>query len=136
MAKSTGKEIRFSDHFGLGKAQPGLDFVDIPVNVDIRLFVDPYAFTLENDPWFIDSNNLIIDYFSLLIELIRAGDLDHASRLLANLHEPRETHLGFSAVGSSGRGIGTDQATDLLDALRKSQAVHTGRLKDLADCEL
>jgi hypothetical protein len=136
MSKPKTKEVRFSDHFKLGKSQPGLDFVDIPVNGDIRLFVDPYAFTLENDPWFIDTNNLIIDYFSLLIELIRAGDLDHASRLLANLHEPRETHLGFSAVGSSGRGIGTYQATDLLDALRNSQAVQTGKLKDLADCEL
>ncbi len=136
MVKSKVKEIRLSDHFGLGKAQPGLDFVDIPVNGDIRLFVDPYAFTLENDPWFVDSNNLIIDYFSLLIEAIRAGNIDHANRLLTNLHEPRETHLGFSAVGSSGRGIGPDQATDLLDALRNSQAVQTGKLKDLADAEL
>jgi hypothetical protein len=134
--KSKVKEIRFSDHFGLGKAQPGLDFVDIPVNGDIRLFVDPYAFTLENDPWFVDSNNLIIDYFSLLIEAIKAGNQSHANRLLTNLHEPRETHLGFSAVGSSGRGIGPDQATDLLDALKNSQAVQTGKLKDLADCEL
>ena len=133
MVKSKVKEIRFSDHFGLGKAQPGLDFVDIPVNGDIQLFVDPYAFTLENDPWFVDSNNLIIDYFSLLIEAIRAGNLDQANRLLTNLHEPRETHLGFSALGSSGRGIGPDQATDLLDALKNSQAVQTGKLKDLAD---
>lgn len=136
MAKSKVKEIRFSDHFGLGKAQTGLDFVDIAVNGDIRLFVDPYAFTLENDPWFVDSNDLIIDYFSLLIESITAGNLHQAKRLLMNLHEPRETHLGFSAVGSSGRGIGRGQATDLLDALTNSQAVQTGKLQDLADCEL
>jgi len=136
MPKPKTKEVRFSDHFKLGKSQPGLDFVDIPVNGDIRLFVDPYAFTLENDPWFIESNDLIIDYFSLLIESIRAGKLDQAKRLLTNLHEPGETHLGFSAVGSSGRGIGRSQATDLLDALTDSQAVQTGKLQDLADCEL
>ena len=130
MSKPKTKEVRFSDHFKLGKSQPGLDFVDIPVNGDIRLFVDPYAFTLENDPWFIESNDLIIDYFSLLIESIRAGKLDQVKRLLTNLHEPSETHLGFSAVGSSGRGIGRSQATDLLDALTNSQAIQTGKLHD------
>ena len=136
MANQKPKEIRFSDYFKLGKSQAGLDFVDIPVNGDIRLFVDPYAFGLENDPWFVESNDLIVDYFSLLIESIRASKLDQAKRLLTNLHEPGETHLGFSTVGSSGRGIGRSQATDLLDALANSQAVQTGKLQDLADCEL
>src|SRR6266545_4591729 len=102
MVKSKVKEIRLSDHFGLGKAQPGLDFVDIPVNGDARLFVDPYAFTLENDSWFAESNNLLIDFFSLVVDSIRSGNMFVAGRLLSNLHEPGETHLGFSKIGSSG----------------------------------
>jgi hypothetical protein len=135
-APSKITEVRFSDHFKLSKGQAELDFVDIPLNGDARLFVDPYAFTLENDPWFIDCNDLLIDYFSLVIESIRAGKLFIARRLLSNLHEPQETHLGFSRIGSAGRGIGRSQAADLLDTLSASQAVQTGQLQDLSDCEL
>jgi hypothetical protein len=135
-SKPTPPEIRFSDHFKLGKGQAALDFVDIPLNGDAQLFVDPYAFTLEPDPWFTECNNLVVDYFSLLIDAIRAGDLASAEKLLNNLHEPQETHLGFSKIGSSGRGIGKDQAAVLLGSLKSSQAVQSGKVQDLSDCEL
>jgi hypothetical protein len=130
------KEVRLSDHFKLKKAQAELDFIDVPIKGDVLLFIDPYAFTLENDPWFVECNDLVVDYFAILIESIRAGHFTKAQQLLSNLHEPFDTHLGFSKVGSHGRGIGRDQADDLLNALKKSKAVQTGALDDLADCEL
>jgi len=34
---------RFSQVFKLKKSQAELDFVDVPVNADIPLFVDPFA---------------------------------------------------------------------------------------------
>jgi hypothetical protein len=136
MSTPKAKEIRVSDHFNLKKAQAELDFIDVPTKGDVQLFIDPYAFTVDTDPWFIDCNDLIVDYFAMLIESIRAGHLPKAEQLLSNLHEPYDTHLGFSKVGSSGRGIGRDQAGDLLDALKKSKAVQTGALDDLSDCEL
>lgn len=129
-------ETRLSDYFGLNKSQPELDFVDVPIGADLLLFVDPYAFTLDTDPWFIECNNLIVDYFAMLIDSIRAGRIDQAEQLLSNLHEPDDTHLGFARTGSPGRGVGHSQANDLLDALAKSKAVQTGALDDLADCEL
>lgn len=135
-SKPVTPEIRFSDHFNLGKGQAELDFVDVPLNGDAQLFVDPYAFSLEPDPWFVECNNLIVDYFSLLIDAIRQGNLPFAEKLLSNLHEPQETHLGFSKVGSSGRGIGKDQAAVLLGSLKSSQAVLSGKVQDLSDCEL
>jgi hypothetical protein len=55
-------EVRVSDYFKLKKTQAELDFVDVPVKGDIRLFLDPYAFTLETDPWFVECNNLLVDY--------------------------------------------------------------------------
>jgi hypothetical protein len=37
---------RFSTYYGLVKSQAELDFVDVPLETDIRLFVDPYALSV------------------------------------------------------------------------------------------
>src|SRR4051812_33643659 len=118
--------IRFSDYFKLGKSQAQLDFVDIPLETDIRLFVDPYALSIENDPWFAECNNLVVDYFQLVIDSIRTGDYQTAQRLLLNLHEPNDTHLGLSTGRPSGRGIGPKQAREIYNQLKDSKAVSTG----------
>lgn len=127
---------RFSDHFGLNKSQAELDFVDIPLNTDLPLFVDPYAVSVEEDPWFRECNDLIVGYFQLVVDSIRNNDIEDAKRLLSNLHEPNDTHLGYSRGKPDGRGIGNRQADALFQRLRTSEAVRTGRLQDLADCEL
>lgn len=127
---------RFSDHFSLGKSQAELDFVDIPLNTDLPLFLDPYALSIEEDPWFVECNDLVVGYFQLVIDSIRNNDLKTAGRLLSNLHEPNDTHLGYSEGRPDGRGIGSRQANDLYRRLRASKAARTGRLQDLADCEL
>jgi hypothetical protein len=113
-----------------------LDFVDIPLDTDIPLFVDPYALSIDDDPWFVECNNLVIDYFELLVNSIRNGNDSLSLKLLSNLHEPNDTRLGFSLKRPSGRGVGRLQAKDLQNRLRKSKAVSTGKLRDLGDCEL
>lgn len=119
---------RFSDHFGLNKSQAELDFVDIPFNTDLPLFVDPYAISVEEDPWFGECNDLIVDYFQLVVDSIRNSDIEVAKKLLSNLHEPNDTHLGYSHGRPDGRGIGSRQADALFQRLRTSEAVRTGRL--------
>lgn len=128
--------IRFSDYFKLGKSQSELDFVDIPLETDISLFVDPYALSIENDEWFAECNNLVVDYFQLVVDSIKGNDLTTAKRLLFNLHEPNDTHLGLSNGKPSGRGVGPIQAIAIFEQLKNSKAVLTGKLEDLSDCEL
>lgn len=128
--------LRFSDHFSLGKSQAELDFVDVPLETDIPLFVDPYAISQEADTWFTQCHNAIVGYFQLVVDSIRNGDARLAKQLLSRLHEPNDTHLGFSSNKPSGRGIGSRQADDLYSRLQESRAVQTGLLSDLADCEL
>nr|MBA3634725.1 hypothetical protein [Acidobacteriota bacterium] len=127
---------RFSDYFKLGKSQAELDFVDIPLQTDISLFVDPYALSIENDLWFIECNNLVVDYFQLVINSIKAKELQTAKVLLSNLHEPNDTHLGLSRGKPSGRGVGSVQAGAIYNQLKDSKAALTGKLQDLSDCEL
>jgi hypothetical protein len=129
-------EHRFSDHFKLGRSQYELDFVDVPLDTDIALFVDPYAFEVISDPFFDECHDLIVDFFSEIIASIRSGNLSRAENLLNHLHEPNDTRLGLSRGNPNGKAMGRFYTKRLLQALTKSRAVKTGLLRDISDCEL
>jgi hypothetical protein len=136
-AEANGEgQIRFSQHFNIHRRQSDLEFVDILLETDILLFVDPYAFKINEGDWYIECNNLVVDFFQVLLDAIRAGNSHHVKSLLYRLHEPNSTHLGHSTGSPNGRGIGPGQADALFRSLRNSQAFQTGQLRDLADCEL
>lgn len=127
---------RFSDYFGLGRCQAELDFVDIPIDTDLALFCDPYAFVIEKTPWFQECNTLIYAFFSRLVGYVRDGHKSDAMRLLTHIGEANEVHLGFSRGRPAGLGIGRLKTDQLYERLERSRAVKTGKLYDLADCDL
>jgi hypothetical protein len=128
--------MRVSECFQLGKTQSELDFVDVNIDVDNFLFVDPFAISQRPDPWSQDAHQTIVDFFQRIVNLIRANDRVGALQALSHLREPNETRLGYSKGRPQGAGIGDMQADDLLDALSRSSAVHTGSLTSLEECEL
>ncbi|MGN6031270.1 MAG: hypothetical protein ACTHQE_06355 [Thermomicrobiales bacterium] len=128
--------MRFSDYFGLRGTQTELDFVDVPLTTDLPLYVDPYALSLEEAEWFAVCNDLVVNFFELIVRCISEGEEQRARRLLLNLREPNDTHLGLSTGKPRGSGIGGMQSEQIFERLRLSEAVQTGMLKDLADAEL
>ena len=130
------KRMRFSEYYGLNKSQAELDFVDIFVNDDIPLYIDPYVFKLRTDEWSMDCNDLIVDFFGTVINAIKNKRVDYAKQLLEQLGEPRETHLGVSRGTVSGKGVSGKQANDLYERLSASKAVSSGKITDISDCEL
>lgn len=136
MGKDKDTLLRFSDFFRINKSQAELDFVDVPLETDILLYLDPYAFKITNDPWFDECNDLIVDFFQYVIQKIRRGKANESLILLRHLHEPNDTHLGFSRDEPRGKAIGQKYADMLLRGLMQSRAVQTGLLRDISDCEL
>ncbi len=128
--------MRFSKRFRLKYSQPELDFVDIDTERDIRLYIDPYSFTRRNDEWSVLCHNTIVSFFQTAIDFIRDGSEERAKQLLSNLHEPNETCFGVSKRKPRGRGVSGKQALDLYSALAESEAVHTGMISEISDCEL
>jgi hypothetical protein len=41
----------FSEFFNLNKTQAEIDFVDIDLEIDTPLYIDPYALTTREDDW-------------------------------------------------------------------------------------
>jgi hypothetical protein len=124
---------RVSEHFVLGLAQPQLDFVDVAIETDTRVFIDPRALLLLDTDWGHECVALLQHYFGCVLAAIKAGDKTRATRLLAKLHEPNETHLGLSRGRPAGRALGPELAARLQDALAGSVAVKSGLLTDLED---
>jgi hypothetical protein len=125
-----------SEYFHLGKGQGQLDFVDVPVDGDIPLFIDPFAISLRPDKWSQEAAGRIQSFFEGVIDRIRSGDESGGRSMLGYLTEPNETRLGFSVGRPRGAGIGSGQASDLYDALAGSAAVQSGFITSLEESEL
>jgi hypothetical protein len=110
--------------------------VDIPLDTDIALFVDPYALTVAGDDDLRNCGDVVVEYFELLLAAIKDKDEKTAFELLSNLHEPNDTHLGLSTGKPQGRGWGYKQSRQLYDRFVKSKAVKSGKIKDITDVEL
>jgi hypothetical protein len=135
LANQKGR-YRFSDHFKLGKQQPQLDFVDVPLKTDVSLYVDPYALSVSGSDWLRECGNIMVSFFDHFLSVIRNQDQTAAMKVIANLHEPNDAHLGLSKGIPSGRGWGGKQGVQLYHRLRTSSAVKSGKLSDLSDIEL
>lgn len=130
----TSKErIRASDFFDLDESQGSLDFVDVDIHGDLPVFIDPRALRLLASEWGGHCVALVQDFFSLVMTLIKDGDHSRARRLLGELREPNETHLGLSRARAQGRALGPGSAHAVWDALRTSEAAKSGMLEDLED---
>lgn len=127
---------RFSEFFGLDLSQAELDFVDIPLETDIRVFCDPFAIMVDGSPWLQECNEIVVGFFERLIQLIQAKDAELALRMLEHVGEANEAHMGFSRGMPRGLGIGPEKARRLYNNLLKSRAVATGRIQDIAEVDL
>lgn len=125
--------MRVSEYFSLGRTQPTLDFVDVDIREDVKIFVDPRAIRLIPTEWGEECVALIQEFFSAVLNAIKNGEDEVARSLLENLGEPNETHLGLSQGRSRGRALGPHSAKDVWEALSKSEAARTGLLQDLED---
>jgi hypothetical protein len=127
---------RFSEHFGIAKSQGELDFVDVELERDTPLFLDPFAISQRPDRWAQDAHAHLVAFFQQVMDGIRQDRDQEARRLLDHLREPNETRLGLSRGRPQGAGIGQYQADEIFEALRTSQAVQAGFLHSLEECEL
>ena len=126
----------FSSYFKIKKTQAELDFVDVDIDIDTPLYIDPYALTTRDDEWSLQCHQLVVSYFQTILLAIKNNDINKGTRLLSHLGEPEETKLGVSQPGNKGRGIGPNQASEMFKALKDSKAAKSGLLEDLSDFAL
>ena len=127
---------RFSAAFGISKSQAELDFVDVDLSTDTPVYVCPYAIQIRDDEWSNICGDHIRSFFGEVLDQLRADNAARVEHLMSHLHEPNETHLGESRGRPRGRGVGTDKANWLGEALRNSRAFETGVISDISEAAL
>ncbi|GAB5380984.1 MAG: hypothetical protein Alis3KO_17680 [Aliiglaciecola sp.] len=128
--------MRFSEYYNLNKAQAFLDFVDIDLETDLAIFIDPVPLKSLKTPWGSEIAYFLKHYFSAVLQSIKSGKDEHAKNLLAGLSESNEFHLGYSSGKSRGHAFGTKSASLVWKALTQSKAAKSGLLEDLEDTAL
>lgn len=102
--------MRVSDYYSLGRTQPYLDFVDIKLDIDVAVFVDPTAINSLRSTWGHELQSLLQVYFEAVLRNISIGNDENARALLSCLSERNEFHLGYS------RGVSKGHAFDVMSA--------------------
>lgn len=110
-----------------------MDFVDVRLDTDIEVFVDPTAIRTLKSNWGHECASLIQNFFDTVLSRIKANKHAEAQKLLSSLSERNEFHLGYSEGKSRGHAFGAKSAHSVWDALSRSQASKSGLLKDLED---
>lgn len=127
-------------HYGITGAAP---FVNVEINADNRLFVDPHVIRLTGTPHpFATAALECIDSF--VSEVTRCvvssapSDQLRGRTLLQQFSEPWETRLGMSSAGFRGHGGSELVGTWIWDALKGdlNAFVRVGLLKHLEDIPL
>lgn len=124
--------MRVTAAYAIGGTVP---FVDVHVERDNLLFLDPSAIRNGHGKYAKAANTALVAFFAEVLRM-RLSKLpaDHAlgRELLAHLHEPNETRLGMSVASKFGKAFGSGQSQDLWDLLDKS---HEARIAVLTRLE-
>lgn len=128
--------MTITEKFCINRKQSELDFVNIDINKDFPLFIDPYRISKLSGPFIDKANGIINNFFGYLIELLVAKEYDKVSEIFINFNEVNETCLGFSRNKPRGNGLGNKGTKDFLEAIKKSKAVDLGILESLEDIKV
>ena len=125
--------MHVTDYYDLERTQAEVNFVDVNVDTDNRIFIDPRAIRLQHGDLQEGCVACLVSFFTEVLDAIKLGNQPKVRDLMRYLGEPNETHLGFSRGRSRGRGLRGSKTDDIADAISESRAAKTGLLRDLED---
>jgi len=98
------EKYHISDYWNKGiKGHFNYDFVDIVVNDDNLLFIDPILLTSADDEWSQEAGRVVKSFFDTFYEIYRNEDKEKKFELLSHAREQNGTRLGYGC-GNNGRG--------------------------------
>lgn len=125
--------MKISEALSLNKSQFELDFIDIDLDGDIPLFIDPIYISKCNTPMINKMYATLNNFFEYLLELVSVGKIEEAKRIFSNLNEVNDIHLGLSKGKSRGNGIGNKYEDDIFNNILEIAQKHEGLLSQLQD---
>ena len=123
------EKIRFSERVGIKESEENLEFLDVYLNHDLKLFVDPVLIrhaAKEKGPYQYLYQRMVenIDsFFGEIARMIQNQESLKASGIFRRSGETQATHLGYSRVNSSGRGSSEEILLEVFNFVRDNDLV-------------
>ena len=97
--------MNFSKYFSINvSGHKDIDFIDIPLDTDVALYIDPALLAAGKDPFSKSAWDAVKSFFYLLFDYCRKEDYEGINYLLTYVGEANETHLGLSRGYPLGKG--------------------------------
>lgn len=133
MAKNYDATINASSYFELDLKQSDLDFVDVKLNDDNKLFIDPRLIENSMFLWSNPIKKTLNSYFGNLLVAITSGNTRRTKLLLAGLEEPKETRLGYGKLNTNGNAVGEKLKEELVKNIINNPAIQSKTATKLSD---
>lgn len=129
--------MNFTDFKGMAvHGHADIDFVDVHVDADTRLYIDPERIALSHHPFAAAANEAIDDFFNELCRAAAAHDRVAVYQLLSCGREPNETHLGMSTSRSRGKGTTPEIVMPIVADMISMGLFDAGLITQLGDLQL
>ena len=110
-------KMHVSDYFNKGiKGHFNYDFVDVIVNDDNLLFLDPILIKISNDQWSKEANLIIESFFDAFYDAYSKQNELQKVQLLSHAKEQNGTRLGYGN-GDNGKGNTVDGLLEVFVSL-------------------
>ena len=124
--------MTFNDKFKIN----GNEYINIELETDNKMFVDPYLIYLGKDERSTICSNRIVNYFSQLLKHAIDGNDTLGHKIVKYLHENNEVRLGYSKSKPCGTGFGQNKGIIMYETIKNSNAVKSGLVKDIFDASI
>lgn len=129
--------MRISEIFGLSLSPYELDFVDVDIDEDCPLFIDPFLISNINSQWAIQTDQIIKSFFNEFKNAMILKDYEKAKALFLYMSEPKENCLGISKKGTmNGRGVGELNTQKIVDKIIESNAIEKSLVNNIEDISI
>jgi hypothetical protein len=126
--------MKFSEKFNLDNHKHvNFDFVNIRVDKDNKLFIDPTRIAAEDKDWFQKCNQIIHDFFNKIFDLYKDGQTQQSRDYFQSSGESNELFLGYTEGFPRGNGNSEESLSKVFDAVHTQgllDDVIVGRLED------
>ena len=110
-----------------------LDFVNINLSKDNRLFIDPLRIKNGNTEIHKKCYCQIKRFIDIIIKPSEERKYQELLVYIPNLHQRNETKLGYSLETKYGKSMGEDDGTALVQLLKKDDIFGSGFVEDIFD---
>jgi hypothetical protein len=126
--------MRFSEYFNLpSHHQRNYEFVNIRIDSDNELFIDPTRIAVQNSQWAMECTTIIQDFFHTIFDFYNKGETERAREFFGSSGESNEIFLGYTKGFPRGLGNSQESLTKIFDYVHQEGLLNdqiVGRLED------